>query len=389
LRIVELTAFHVRIPLRRRIRHASHTRTSTDNIVVQCALEDGTVGFGEGVPRDYVTGETIDGAIQLLKSSSHNLRLDACQDFGQAVAMAEGFSLTPVPGDTRGCQGNAARCALELSVLDAFGQHFGQPLSQVTRIIAPELYEQQPKARYSGAITSADGIKLRVAAWRLRLYGFRQIKVKVGIDGQDDARRLQVVRQRVGPRKDLRVDANEAWEPASVSDRIRELEPFGISAVEQPVSHENVNCLTEARRQTSVPIMLDESLCSRFDAEEAIARGTCDLFNLRLSKCGGFIPTLRLAQLARQNGLGCQLGCQVGETALLSAAGRHFACSVSGLRYLEGSYDRHLMTESLGTQDLTFRRGGWAPALDGAGLGVGLATGGLEKVTIRKESLLG
>src|SRR5207248_4138084 len=61
------------------------------------------------------------------------------------------------------------------------------------------------------------------------------------------------------------------------------------------------------------------------------------LFNVRLSKCGGFIPSLRLAQLARQHGLGYQLGCQVGETALLSAAGRHFATSVAGIRYLEGS----------------------------------------------------
>jgi muconate cycloisomerase len=389
LRIVELTAFHVRIPLRRRIRHASHTRTSTDNIVIQCALETGTVGFGEGVPRDYVTGETVDSAMELLRTSAPTLGLASCQDFGQAVAMAERLCLAPIPGDLRGCQGNSARCALELCVLDAFGQHFGQPLSEATRIVAPELYERQPKVRYSGAIASADGLKLRIAAWRLRLYGFRQIKVKVGIDGQDDVRRLEVIRRRVGPRKDLRVDANEAWEPASVSQRIRELEPFGISAVEQPVSHQNVNCLTEVRRQTAVPIMLDESLCSRFDAEEAVARGTCDIFNLRLSKCGGFIPTLRLAQFARQNGLRCQLGCQVGETALLSAAGRHFACSVSGLRYLEGSYDRHLVSEALGADDLTFRRGGWAPALEGPGLGVGLVPGALEKVTVRKESLIG
>ena len=274
-------------------------------------------------------------------------------------------------------------------MLDAFGQHFRRPLSDVTQIVAPDLYERQEKVRYSGAITSADGIKLRVAAWRMRLYGFRQIKIKVGISGQDDARRLQVIRQRVGPQRDLRVDANEAWEPDSVVDRIRELEPFVPSAVEQPVSHENVKSLSEVRRQTRVPIMLDESLCSRLDAEEAIARGTCDLFNLRLSKCGGFIPTLRLAQLADQSGLGYQLGCQVGETAILSAAGRHFASSVSGLRYLEGSYDRHLVSESLGDRDLTFQRGGWAPALDGAGLGIDLAPGTLDRVTVRKEILLG
>ncbi len=123
--------------------------------------------------------------------------------------------------------------------------------------------------------------------------------------------------------------------------------------------------------------MLDESLCSRFDAERAVEGQTCDLFNLRLSKCGGFIPSLRLAQFAKQHGLGCQLGCQVGETAILSAAGRHFAASVAGLRYLEGSYDRHLVRESLATTDLTFGWGGWAPALAGPGLDVPIDPQGL------------
>ena len=94
--------------------------------------------------------------------------------------------------------------------------------------------------------------------------------------------------------------------------------------------------------------MLDESLCGMIDAERAVAGGWCDLFNLRLSKCGGFIPSLRLAQLARRHGLGYQLGCQVGETAILVAAGRHFASSVADIRYLEGSYDRHLVREALG-----------------------------------------
>src|SRR5262249_58069942 len=62
----EVTAHHVRIALRKAIRHASYTRTSTDNLLVRCVLEDGTEGYGEGVPREYVTGETIDSAIDLL-----------------------------------------------------------------------------------------------------------------------------------------------------------------------------------------------------------------------------------------------------------------------------------------------------------------------------------
>jgi muconate cycloisomerase len=155
------------------------------------------------------------------------------------------------------------------------------------------------------------------------------------------------------------------------------------------VPHADASCLARVRQETGVPIMLDESLCSMVDAERSVAARSCDFFNLRLSKCGGFIPTLRLAQFARRHGVGCQLGCQVGETALLSAAGRHFADSVGGLRWLEGSYDRHLVKEALGTRDLTFGWGGWAPALPGPGLGITIDPAALERVRVRQEVLLG
>jgi L-Ala-D/L-Glu epimerase len=132
--------------------------------------------------------------------------------------------------------------------------------------------------------------------------------------------------------------------------------------------------------------MLDESLCSLGDGHRAIERSTCDLFNIRLSKCGGFVRSLKLAALAHKAGLGYQLGCQVGETGSLSAAGRHFATSVAGIRYLEGSYDRHLVRESLTDEDLTFHRGGRAPALTAPGLGVSIDEAAVRRVTIRQET---
>lgn len=387
---VEITAFHVRIPLKKRVRHASHTRSATDNLIVRCVLDDHTEGFGEGVPREYVTGETIDSTIDLLHRSDLHSQCIPCRDFPEAVALAERLRLAPVPDDGRQCQGNVARCALELALLDAYGKRFGRPLSAVTQLAAPDLLQSRPWVRYSGAITSADtGFKIRLAALRLRLYNFRTVKVKVGIEGHDDVYRLRQIRRRIGWKIDVRVDANEAWPATEAARRIQELEPYAVSAVEQPVAHADVACLASVRSSVRPPIMLDESLCSMIDAERAVAGGWCDLFNLRLSKCGGFIPSLRLAQFARRNGLGYQLGCQIGETALLSAAGRHFASSVEGLRYLEGSYDRHLVREPLGATDITFRWGGWAPALPGPGLGVGVDPLALQRVTVRKESLLG
>jgi muconate cycloisomerase len=388
VKIAELSVSVVRIPLRRPIRHASHRRTQTDNLVARCVLADGTAGYGEGVPRDYVTGETVDSAVELLARSDLPGQLADCPDFPAAVDLAGRLRLADVPGDERGIGGNAARCAVELAVLDAYGRHFGQPLSRVTQLAAPEVYSPRTEVRYSGAITSAKGFKLRLVALVQWLFGFRQLKLKVGIEGYDDVQRLRVLRRCVGAKVDLRVDANEAWPPDEAAHHIRALSAFGITAVEQPVAHEYVGCLAEVRQQVSVPIMLDESLCGPRDAERIIREGLGDLFNVRLSKCGGFLPSLALVQMARRHGLGYQLGCQVGETAILSAAGRHFAASVADIRYLEGSYDRFLVREALGTRDITFGLGGKAPALTGPGLGIDIDAEALARVTLRSRRIV-
>lgn len=389
MQIAELEARHVRVRLRRPVKHASHTRTETDNVIVRCVLSDGSVGHGEGVPRDYVTGETVDSAMELLTRSGLPAQLKPCSTFEEAVQIAERLKLAPVPGDERMCQGNAARCAVELAILDAYGRAFGEPLMNVTKLAAPDLYQPRERVQYSGIILSAKGWKARVMAGVQRLMGFRQLKVKVGIPGQDDAKKLRTVRAWAGKRMDLRIDANEAWTAAEAAERIAALEPFGISSVEQPLPHEEVAAIWELRKKVKTPIMLDESLCGEVDAERAVQHGWADLFNLRLSKCGGFIPTLRLAELAARHGLGIQLGCQVGETAILSAAGRHFAASVHGLRAIEGSFDRHLLFDSLSTEDITFGRGGWAPMLLGSGLGVTIEPARVESATVRREVLLG
>jgi L-Ala-D/L-Glu epimerase len=157
--------------------------------------------------------------------------------------------------------------------------------------------------------------------------------------------------------------------------------PYQITSLEQPVPHEEVLGLAAIRSRIETPIMLDESLCSVSDAQRAIEFALCDLFNIRLSKCGGFVPSLRLAAMAHRAGLGYQLGCQVGETGILSAAGRHFASSVGEIRYLEGSYDRYLVKERLTKEDLTFGYGGHAKVLKDPGLGIHIDANQLQKVT--------
>lgn len=392
MRLFRLTAYHVCIPLKHQVRHASHSRDETDSLIVRCELDNGAVGWGEGLPRPYVTGETIDNVWSLLADSDLVRQLsDPFENLAQAIALLDRIKLKiadcECPFVERGCFGNSARCAVELSLLDAVSRSEGVPLSRVTELL-PEAFairESKSQVQYSAAITAMSPWATTVRAWKIRLYGFHQCKVKVGVEGVDDAELLRRIRKILpAGRVDLRIDANEAWTCENLESKLAPLLPFGITSLEQPVPHSQVAGLAKLRGRIGVSLMFDESLCSLTDAHRAIESGTCDLFNIRLSKCGGFVSSLRLAALAHQAGLGYQLGCQVGETGILSAAGRHFACSVANIRCLEGSYDRHLVREPLTLQDITFRRRGLAPSLAGPGLGVDIDQAALQRVTIRQ-----
>ena len=395
MRITRLTAYHVRIPLKHKVRHASHVREETDSLVVRCELDNGAIGWGEGLPRPYVTGETIDDVWSLLADSHLTRSLsDPFDNLAQAISLTERIKFNVANHESafveRGCFGNSARCAVELSLLDAAARSEGVPLSRVTDLL-PETFairEPQSQVRYSAAITAMSPWATTVRAWKIRLYGFHQCKVKVGVADVDDADLLRRIRGILPVnRVDFRIDANEAWTCSNLEGHLAPLLPFGITSLEQPVPHNEVSGLSKLRGRIGVPLMLDESLCGLTDAHRAIESGTCDLFNIRLSKCGGLIPSLRLAAIAHQAGLGYQLGCQVGETGILSAAGRHFASSVANIRYLEGSYDRHLVRERLTVQDLTFGRRGQAPALTAPGLGVDVDEAALKRVTVREQQI--
>jgi L-Ala-D/L-Glu epimerase len=387
MRIRKLTAFVVRLPLKRSFSHATATRQESKNVFIRCELADGTVGWGEGVPRSYVTGETPAGCIEQLAATpvGDQLAVD-CSSWADAIRLCEGYQPAAVKDDPRGCYGNALRCAVELSILDAFGRLFGEPVSVVTKQYAPaaSIREAPGGVVYSGAI-DAGARHLRRKVLAQRLYGIRFCKVKVGHAADDDATRLRVIRRWIGPRVDLRIDANGVWRAAELRDKLSPLLASHISCVEQPVAHEELAALAELRGQIGVSIMLDESLTSESDGRRAIELGACDLFNIRLSKCGGYLASLRMAAMARKTRLGYQLGCHPGESGILSAAGRHWATSVANIHYLEGSYDRHLFRRLVTKEDITFGYGGRAPALTTPGLGVTIDTAILAGFTLAQH----
>lgn len=395
MHIHSLTAFLIPVALRKPVRHASHERTENETFVIRCELSDGSVGWGEGLPRIYVTGDSTDSGWRHLGQSDFSQLRDAPWTSPEdAFRTLNRWSLASVEPDrgvsARECFGNPIRCAIELSIMDAVGRSAGQSLGDVILRMPEfqEITERSDEVFYSGAVTSMSAAKQWISALKMRLFAFRQVKVKVGAAGVDDVDIMRRVRRVVGAAVDLRIDANEAWRPEEVADRIRPLLRYHPTCLEQPVPHAVVSQLADVRHHVGLPLMLDESLCCEEDAQRAIAGQYCDHFNVRLSKCGGLYRSLKIAALARANNLGYQLGCQVGETGILSAAGRQFACAVHGIRYLEGSFDRFLVRETLTEEDLTFQYGGRGKRLPGPGLGVTVNDSRVRAIQIRELPLI-
>lgn len=359
----------VEVPLRAPFRHAAHERRASLNLVVGLQGETGAWGWGEGVPREYVTGESAQGCFAAALEAARAFAWPTIETPEQVAPALEQVADALLP------QAPSARCAFELALVDLAGQTFGMAARDVVARLAQRLQLplRPPTAPviHSGVIGEGSLGAVTVKALKMRLFGLREIKIKVGSDARADRARVRRLRRVLGPRADLRVDANGAWTPGQAEAAIAALAPFRLSSVEQPLARGREEELPGLRRAVRVPIALDESLCSLEDARRAVAQGWCDLFNLRLSKCGGMVSALRIYAEARRAGLGAWLGCMVGETPLLSAAGRAFAAAVDGLRHVEGAYDRHLLAALPFGPAVGFGRGGRGAALPGPGLGVG------------------
>lgn len=383
MKVERVSIRHVRVPLKRPFRTAQTERTASDNVIAQVTLECGATGFGEGAPREYVTGETPETCFEFARAEAPKLIGRMATSFAEAAHIASGIGFGPDPLKPQ-C---AARCALETALLDAAGRHFAVSLSSLVNAI-PEfasISRRNEDVRY-GVVLSAEAGAMK--AWLYHLYGFRDFKVKVaGGNVAADVARVARIRRALGRKPDLRVDVNGAWSPRDAVKGLAALAALDVSLVEQPVGRDQMLEFAQIRPKDGPAVLLDESLVGERDAQLALDAGLGDAFNLRLSKNGGMIPLMRLAKFALDHRLGIMLGCHPGETGILSAAGRAVACSVRNLLHIEGSYDRHLIAKNVIDEDITFGAGGRARRLSGPGLGVTVRLDYLDALTVAKADV--
>jgi L-Ala-D/L-Glu epimerase len=380
--VTQLDLFAVDLPFKVEVRHAAAARTTSESLFLRARLDNGTEGWGESLPRAYVSGESRQQAFVLLRDTILPALVgQSFRSLPEAVSFLEKCDgKAPPEWVNPEVPQTSAWCSVDLALLDAFGRASGEPARPAAGVPAPS-----PAAlgryRYSGVVSAGRGWPYALSLLKMRAFRFPHVKLKVERDGSLSAART--ARRLLGRRADLRVDANMAWDVEQALEAIGQLRAVGIRSFEQPIAADDLAGLARLVAESSAQIMVDEGLTDRDSLQRFIAHRACTAANVRISKCGGLIGAYARCRDALDAGLLLQVGCQVGESSLLSAAHLTLLSALApltpGVRYAEGCFGRHLLQEDPAAPLVQFGYGGRPPGRPpGAGFGVRVDQGMLE-----------
>ncbi|TCP21512.1 L-alanine-DL-glutamate epimerase-like enolase superfamily enzyme [Scopulibacillus darangshiensis] len=315
MKIKKATLYAVQLPLVEPFIVSYKKYTAMPSIIVRLETEDGFIGFGEGTPDEHVTGETYEGTFKALQ---HYLL--------PIIINHHPFDIEDLHEKMdRILYGNpTAKAAIDIACYDLMGKITQKPVYQ----LIGGCYHQ--RLHVTKVISINDPEVMAKEALQSVSAGYQSLKIKVGTTPEDDMVRLRGIKEAIDtldtPVK-WRVDVNQGWRsPIKVLPIIKGLENLGIDWLEQPILADDIEGLNQLRKNTSIPIMIDEGLKNSWDLRRVINYQAADIINIKLMKCGGIYPALKLVSQAEMGGLTCQIGSMV-ESSVASSAGIHLSAA--------------------------------------------------------------
>lgn len=389
--VTQLDLFAVDLPFKVAFRHAAAARTTSDSLFLRARLDNGAEGWGESLPRAYVSGEAREQAFALLRDTILPALVgQSFRSLPEAVSFLEKCDGKAPPEWVKPeIPQTAAWCSVDLALLDAFGRASGEPARPGVGVPAPSV-AALGRYRYSGVVSAGTGWSYAVSLLKMRAFRFPHVKLKLEHDGAVQAART--ARRLLGRRVDLRADANMAWDVEQALEVIDQLRAVGIQSFEQPIAADDLSGLARLVAESSAQIMVDEGLTDRDSLQRFIAHRACTAANVRISKCGGLVGAYARCREALDAGLMLQVGCQVGESSLLSAAHLTLLSALApltpGVRFAEGCFGRHLLREDPAAPLVQFRYGGRPPCHSpGPGLGVQVDPAALQRYVVDQATV--
>lgn len=305
MRIVQINLYMVNIPFRFSFKHASADRKCAETIIVEVKTEKGGAGYGEAIPRAYLTGETLDSIWTDLTEFWVHKVMDIEFNFSKPIHE----QLLPLYHEASKLRKTASYGALDIAIHSAAA--YTRALSISNLIGCPQATPPLTAPLGGSSLSS-----IKKKALLFKLLRFKDFKIKTGLG--DDIAKVAQARKIIGDKACLRVDSNQGWDFNEAIELIPELKKYGVTTFEEPVN--NIEEMAILNKTTGADMMADETLCTYEDAQKLIKLNAANIWNLRLGKNGGFTGLIELAKLAEANSIKTSLGVLVGETSVLSEA---------------------------------------------------------------------
>jgi L-alanine-DL-glutamate epimerase-like enolase superfamily enzyme len=349
------------IPFKTAFRHASAERAATQTLWVT-ARADGHTGYGEGCPREYVTGESLRSAAVFIARHA----ADFCASVRDLQTLSSWANLHVSDIE----RNPAAWAAVELALLDLIGKLQHKSVESLLGVPAV-----QGRFRYTAVLGDAPPAQFEAQLAHYLKAGFGDFKIKLSGDESSDRAKVRALKAAGLSRDAVRADANNVWPTADGALAALEALDFSFRGIEEPLRAGDYAGMARVAAALDTKIILDESVLGPEQLDRIPGAPDRWIVNLRVSKMGGVLRSLKVVSDLRRRRLGLIVGAQVGETSLLTRAALTVANAARDILLgQEGAFGTHLLARDVAEPPLMFGSRGILDvsetALTGAGWGL-------------------
>jgi len=343
MKIDQIQIKRLEIPFNVNFKHSSAERNITESVLVKVRSAEGSYGLGEGCPRSYVTGETVGSVISFFEK--HKLSIQQIRSLSD---LSEWMTQHHKSIDNN----LSAWCAIELALLDVLAKEEGKSVEDLLSL--PRL---SGEFRYT-AVLGVNNLDVFEKQLQQYIYlGFSDFKIKVSGKLEQDKQNLELITNLVKNVR-IRIDANNLWTDVEEAiDYLKKLEK-DFWAVEEPIDAKQYDLFRQIATVLDTKILLDESFIVKEQFNHLQTNTDQWIVNVRISKMGGILRSLDIAQTAKKMGIPIIVGAQVGETSILTRAALTVASTFRDILLAqEGGFGTYLLKHDIVEPSLMIGKG--------------------------------
>jgi len=318
LKIEKIEAIPFRIPLKKASRWGAHgKRDAQEHVLVRVYTSNGAVGVGEAPARPTIYGETQRSIVHIIRDTLGPMML------GRDPLDREGYQavMDAVPSNL------TAKGALDIALHDVAAQECNVSLA---RYLGGALRPVEVSYMLSLNFESRDEFIAETEKIRAQT-GITAYKVKAGNDAEHDVENVKTLREILGPKAFLFIDANQLYTPTVAVRAINRMAEYGLAMAEEPIPVGLGAYRKRVADQLQVPILADDSVFTVTDVRRELEDGAIGVVGIKTSRTGIY-DSMRIVHLAEAYGLPCWIGSQ-GISGVGALASAHFAAAFRNIPF--------------------------------------------------------